>query len=226
MSRKGCIKSSGPASSACCFSCHLRSLGKDPHISFLPSMKHLCSGVLQDCFLLSAAQASEELCWPAGSGILWKNWLQYKVDTKLSGANPVFAMGYLRQLLNLCMPYSSSSKLTACRGLLRLTSLQGCKVLSGSQRNTKRVLWGRGYPPVLHEDIGVFRVSGIWTQVFDALLNSKEILKLEGCLSSFFSLWELLLSPCSGLLCRFSSVRNLFASVVAWCQDCLVTSVD
>jgi len=48
-----------------------------------------------------------------------KSWLQYKVDTKLSGANPVFAMGYLRQLLNLYMPYSFNSKVTACWGLPR-----------------------------------------------------------------------------------------------------------
>lgn len=103
--------------------------------------------MLQDCFLLSAAQASEELCWPAGSGILWKNWLLYKVDTKLSGANLVFAMGYLRQLLNLCMPYSSSSKLTACWGLLRV--LHSFRAAKSSQevRETvsKRVFWGRGY---------------------------------------------------------------------------------
>lgn len=134
-------------------------------------MKHLCSGLLQDCFLLATAQASGELCSPAGSGILWKNWLQYKVDTKLSGANPVFAMGYLRQLLNLCMSYSSSSKLTACWGLLR--DLHFFKAAKSAQevRETvsKRVFWGRGYPPAFHEDINIFQAFGIWTEVFSAL---------------------------------------------------------
>lgn len=133
-------------------------------------MKHLFSGELQDRFLLSTALASEELCWPAGSGILWKNWLQYKVDTKLSGTNPVFAMGYLRQLLNLCMPYSSSSKLTACWGLLRDLHFFRAAKSSLEVRGTvlKRVFWGRGYPLAFHEDINIFRVSGIWTQIFCA----------------------------------------------------------
>lgn len=80
-----------------------------------------------------------------------KSWLQYKVDTRLLGANPVFAMGYLRQLLNLYMPYSSSSKLTACWGLLRdLYSFRAAKSSQGVKAALSKIsVLGKGLPTCL-----------------------------------------------------------------------------